>query len=83
MTQLKYQHDLIVLVADKNMEFSMKGILQRPEALEIINLSFKIYSHIEKDPGCFLWGHDFLRPFVNKFRHALVMLDRRDAAANI
>lgn len=72
---MEYRKDLAVLVADKNMEFSIKGILQRPEALGIHQISFDIYSHLENDPGCFLRGHDFLRPYVNKFHHALVILD--------
>lgn len=72
---MEYQKDLAVLVADKNMEFSIKGILQRPEALGIRHISFDISTHLENDPGCFLRGHDFLRPFVNTFRHALVILD--------
>jgi hypothetical protein len=32
--------------------------------------------HIERDPGCFNHGHDFLRPFVNSYAHGLVMFDR-------
>lgn len=72
---MEYPKDLAVLVADKNMESSIKGILQRPEALGIPHISFDIYPHPKNDPGCFQWGHDFLRPFVNRFRHALVILD--------
>jgi hypothetical protein len=74
---MEYQQDLVVLVADKNMEFSMKGILCRPKALGINQIDFKVYRHPQKDPGCLLYGHNFLRPFANKFRNALIMLDRQ------
>ena len=77
MSDEKYEKDLVVLVADKNMEFSMLGILQRPEALGITEISYDIYPHIERDPGCLHRGHDFLRPYVNKYRHALIMLDHQ------
>lgn len=73
----KFQGDLVVLVADKNMEFSMKGVLQRPEALGVHQILFNIYLHKGRDPGCLLEGHDFLRLFVNKYKHALIMLDRK------
>lgn len=73
----QYDKDLVVLAADKDMEFTMKGILHRPHSLGIKPISFETYRHPQKDPGCLQEGHDFLRPFVNKFRHALLMLDRR------
>jgi len=76
MTGKKYPKDLVVLVADKNMEFSLRGILQRTKALGIGEIDFEIYQHILRDPGCFLNGHQTLLRFLNKFRHALVMLDR-------
>jgi hypothetical protein len=76
MTKEKYQGDLVVLVADKNMEFSIKGVLERPEALGISQISVEIYTHIGRDPGCLNKGDGFLHSFVNKCRHALIMLDR-------
>jgi hypothetical protein len=81
MSDEKRRRDLGVLVADKNMEFSMRGILQRPQALGITQISYDIYPHIERDPGCLQRGHDFLRPFVDEFRHALVILDHHGCGA--
>ncbi len=77
MMKEKYQGDLVVLVADKNMEFSIKGVLERPEALGIFQISVEIFTHPGRDPGCLNKGDDFLRPFVNKYRYALIMLDRQ------
>lgn len=76
MTRMGGQRDLIVLASDKDMEFSMKGLLSRTQSFGIPQLEHDIFVHPEHDPGCFLRGHDFLRPFVKRYRHALVMLDR-------
>ncbi len=68
--------DLIVLVADKNIEFTIKGLLSRPEALGIRNVSSFVVPHPHRDPGCLLRAPEFLRPFRERYRHALVLLDR-------
>jgi hypothetical protein len=76
--------DLILLAADKNIEASLKGLLSRFQALGLRRITFDPYVHPERDPGCLLRSHDFLRPFVGLYEHALVLLDRagcgRDAA---
>ena len=76
MTGQQYIKDLVILVADKNMEFALKGILSRYHSMKIRDITREIYVHPEKDPGCLLRGHLFMRPFVNRFAHALVLLDR-------
>ena len=68
--------DLVVLAADKNMEFAVKGILGRFRSLGIREITADFRVHPENDPGCLVRGHDFLRPFVNHYAHALVLLDR-------
>lgn len=72
----KYRGDLVVLVADKNMEYSVRGILERPQSLGIPKIDFVIYTHPKRDPGCFVDGHNYLLREVNKFHHALVIFDR-------
>jgi hypothetical protein len=67
--------DLIVLVADKNMDFAVRGILGRPTALGIRGLAADVHVHPERDPGCFRRGPDFLRPFGGQYRYALAILD--------
>jgi len=77
--------DLILLVADKNIEFTVKGLLSRPEALGIRKLTFDVLPHPEHDPGCLLRAPEFLRSFRGRYQHALVLLDRegsgRDTAS--
>lgn len=68
--------DLVALVADRNMESALRGLLSRHMALRIRPLLHTIYVHPYRDPGCLLDAHDFLRPFWREYRHALVMFDR-------
>src|SRR3954463_12022962 len=68
--------DLILLVADKNMEASLKGLLSRFQALGVRQVIFDLYVHPDRDPGCLLRGHDFLRPFASLYERTLVLLDR-------
>jgi hypothetical protein len=76
MTGISYQKDLVVLVPDRNTEFAVKGVLTRPQALGIREISSEIFVHTGRDSGCYLGSHDFLRPMCHNFRHALVIFDR-------
>lgn len=76
MNTLMPQQDLVILTADRSTEFALQGILGRPRSLGTRQITVKFYNHPEKDPGCFVSGHDFLRPFINQFNHALVIFDR-------
>jgi hypothetical protein len=83
--QAPIQQDLVVLVADKNMEAAIDGILRRPRALRIRDIRWKIYVHVQRDPGCLLRSADFLRSLRQLFANALVVFDHsgcgRDAEA--
>ncbi|MBN2580813.1 MAG: hypothetical protein JXB10_17640 [Pirellulales bacterium] len=68
--------DLVALVADGQMEFCLRGILTRQEALRIRNINVDIFVHPDKDPGCLRRGENFLQPFSRRYAHALIMLDR-------
>lgn len=68
--------DLVVLVADKNMEHAIRGILSRHTSLRIESVLCDIFVHPEKDPGCLLRSHEFLRPFQRSHDYALVVFDR-------
>lgn len=75
MSTYSAQIDLVALVADKNMEFALRGLMTRHRALGIRSPRFDLFVHPERDPGCLLKGHDFLRPFAGRYAHALVMFD--------
>jgi len=68
--------DLVVLVADVNMEFLFRGLLVREKSLRIRRINAAVFRHPRKDPGCLSFGYDFLRPYVNKFAHGLIVFDR-------
>lgn len=76
MTTSRRQGDIIFLVADKNMEAAVQGLISRPESLQARTVEAVIRTHPEKDPGCYLRAHDFLRPFCSRYAHAIVIFDR-------
>ena len=67
--------DLLCLVADKNMEAAVSGLLSRPRALGIRPIARELMVHPERDPGCFHNGVEFLRGLRSRAEHALVLLD--------
>jgi hypothetical protein len=67
--------DLVVLVADKDIEYALRGLLRRPEALGIRRIATDFISHPQHDPGVFTTGHEVLRAYVRDYGHALVVLD--------
>lgn len=67
--------DLVLLAADKQMAETLRGMLSRPRSLGIRSVTFTVYQHPGKDPGCRREAHQFLRPFHAEFRHALVLFD--------
>jgi hypothetical protein len=71
-----YLKDLVVLAADKNVEYALRGLLSRLAALGTRAVTADFLTHPEKDPGCLLRSHDFLRPMQRKYAHALVVFDR-------
>ncbi len=68
--------DLIVLAADKNIQFTIQSLINRRQSLDIGRTTFKIYTHEERDPGCLHRSDAFLQPFVKQFSRALVVFDR-------
>jgi hypothetical protein len=58
------------------MEFAVRGIFSRANALGIREVTPVFHVHPENDPGCLLRGHLFLSLFVHQYAHALVLLDR-------
>lgn len=70
------QQDLVVLVADADMECAVSAMLGRPIALGIRQIRYRIFRHDLHDPGCRSQGHVYLRAFAYQYRHALVLFDR-------
>jgi hypothetical protein len=68
--------DLVWLVADKNMEATVRGLLERPAALAIRPIACDILVHPRRDPGCFHEASALLGGYRERAQHALVLLDR-------
>jgi hypothetical protein len=70
--------DLVVLVADGNAEHALKEILDRHLSLSIRPIQFEVIRDTARaDPGCYGRSHEFLRPFLREFEHAIVVFDRQ------
>lgn len=70
-----HMKDLVILVADKQMEFTLKGLLNRHHSLGIRRITCDIYRHPNSDPGCRTDAHNFLRQFHSIYQYALVLFD--------
>jgi hypothetical protein len=69
--------DLVVLVADKDMEAAVKTLIEkRHESLGIRQVQADVFVHPRRDPGVFHEAHIFPQPFRGEYRYALVMFDR-------
>jgi len=67
--------DLVCLVADKNMQAALKGILSRPQSLGIRPISFETIVHPRRDPCCFHESPELLQGYSRDTAHATVLLD--------
>ena len=67
--------DLVVLVADKNAQFALKGALCRPEALGIRPVQLEFRVHPGRDGGARTSGPEVLALERRRFKHALLVLD--------
>jgi hypothetical protein len=67
--------DLVILAADKDLEYALKGLLARPEAIGIREIEADVFIEPEHDPACALRGVEFLANFEGQYRHALLMFD--------
>jgi len=77
------KQDLVALVADKDMEHTVRGLLSRPRALKMRPLSAEVYVQPEHDPGCYLRSHTFLKSMANRFAKAIVLFDRDGCGAEV
>ncbi len=67
--------DLVVLVPDKKLDFTMRGILARHHSLGISPIVVEIHTHPEHDHGCYGNAPEFLQFAIMQARYALVVFD--------
>lgn len=68
--------DLVILVADQEMEQTVRGLLNRPHAMGIGPVSFDINRHPQRDPGCYTSGPELLKLLHRRYSRGLLMLDK-------
>ncbi len=72
------QTDLVILVADKDMESALVSLLSRSMAIGIRDIKYDIFVHVtQHDPGCCQNADTFLRRYIRTHKHALVIFDYR------
>lgn len=67
--------DLVVLVADKNMQYALQGALARHAALGMRPFTVEFRVHMGRDGGVRTTGADVLAREATRFRYALMLLD--------
>ncbi len=73
--------DLVVLVADKNMHYALRGALARPDAMGIRSVAPEFRTHIGRDGGMRTTGVELLARERNRFAHALLVFDLEGSGA--
>lgn len=75
--------DCLFLVADKNMEGMLKGFLSRDAFHKALGCGSFVFdpkqdllvAHGQNDPGLYTRANEFLQPYANSYRHAIVIVD--------
>ncbi len=75
-------HDLVFLVADKSMEFTLRGALSRPAALGIRPITIEFIVDINHDGGVRTKGPELLALKRKAARHAVMLLDHEGSGAS-
>jgi nucleotide-binding universal stress UspA family protein len=70
------EKDLVVLVADNNMESAFQGIFARWRSLSTRQVTADVLVHPLRDAGCRREAPEFLRSQSRRYRHALIVFDR-------
>ena len=74
--------DLILLVPDKNTEYTVRGALSRHEALGIRRIDFQVLVE-QGDGGVRRRGSQVLGVQQARFSHALLLLDYEGCGSNV
>ena len=69
--------DLVILRADKDIEFTLRGLFRGPKRIGVAPIEPEFYRHEHRDPGCYHEGAEFLSRFARDTLHGLVVFDRK------
>ena len=74
--------DLFVLAADLDMANALEGLLSRSGELGIRDVTFDVRRHPDRDNGCRTGSVEYLRPYLDRYDHALIVFDRHGCGDN-
>ena len=77
MNRTPTKKDLIVLVADRDMDVAMRAILARDRSLGIRPVHVEVQVHEDRDAGCRAVGVQYLSRHRDSHRHVLLMFDHK------
>ena len=75
--------DMVVLVADKDLEETVKALLLRTADLGLGSFRFEVRRHPNRDGGCRTGAANFLRPFLQRYGRSLVLFDRDGCGSSL
>lgn len=75
--------DVVVLVADKDLEEAAAALLRRTDDLGLGSFRFEVRRHPNHDGGCRTGAANFLRPFLRRYRRSLVLFDRDGCGSSL
>ncbi len=69
--------DLIILLADRDMEAAVRGVLARaPNSWAVRpDIQWDVRTHPRHNPGCRTEGAEYLNASAESYRHAILMFD--------
>lgn len=76
-------HDLVLLVPDKNTEYTIRGALGRHQALGIRQIDFQILVEQGRDGGVRRRGAQVLRVVRGRYSHAAMVMDYEGSGADM
>ncbi len=76
MSGATYKKDLVVLTADQDIEYALRGLFTRSQSLGLRTFTHDFLRHPQRDPGCLCDAPNFLRLAVRDYAHAMVLFDR-------
>jgi hypothetical protein len=68
-------YDLVVMVADNDMEQTIKALLNRHSSLRIREINTEYLRHPQRDGGCRVDAIELLRLYLTKAHYAIVIFD--------
>lgn len=74
--KLREKFNLVVLAADKDIEHTLRGVLDPPCQLRLGTMTYEAIVHPKHDPGVLKQASETVRPFLRRADYAIAVFDR-------